>query len=117
VASKIEFNLINSYFNRIYRNVSAEIYVVCRDFLAPKKIDPKLLDPRSVFQEVDIGTINKSVNVLHPEKKKRRREGYDDGDYTLFKAASVLDFIQSNDPIRFLGEINKLNFDTDDAKK
>ncbi|CAB4487938.1 hypothetical protein RhiirA1_425499 [Rhizophagus irregularis] len=99
------------------RNVSAEIYVVCRDFLAPKKIDPKLLDPRSVFQEVDIGTINKSVNVLHPEKKKRRREGYDDGDYTLFKAASVLDFIQSNDPIRFLGEINKLNFDTDDAKK
>lgn len=54
---------------------------------------------------------------MHPEKKKRRREGYDDGDYTLFKAASVLDFIQSNDPIRFLGEVNKLNFDTDEAKK
>ncbi|RIA92491.1 Spb1 C-terminal domain-containing protein [Glomus cerebriforme] len=99
------------------RNVSAEIYVVCRNFLAPKKIDPKLLDPRSVFKEVDIGTVNKSVDVLHPEKKKRRREGYDDGDYTLFKAASVLDFIQSNDPIRFLGEVNKLNFDTDEAKK
>ncbi|GBB89379.1 hypothetical protein RclHR1_16040001 [Rhizophagus clarus] len=99
------------------RNVSAEIYVVCRDFLAPKKIDSKLLDPRSVFQEVDIGTMNKSVDVLHPEKKKRRREGYDDGDYTLFKVASVINFIQSNDPIRFLSEVNKLNFDTDEAKK
>jgi|ERR1051325_3077635 AdoMet-dependent rRNA methyltransferase SPB1 len=99
------------------RNVSAEIYVVCRDFLAPKKIDPKFLDPRSVFQEIDIGTSNKSVDILHPEKKKRRREGYDDGDYTLFKAASVLNFIQSDDPIRLLGEVNKFNFDTDEAKK
>jgi len=100
-----------------YRNVSAEIFVVCRDFLAPKKIDPKFLDPRSVFQEVDIGPKNKSLDILHPEKKKRQREGYDDGDYTLFKSASILDFIQSNDPIRLLSEVNKLNFDTDEAKK
>ncbi|CAI2164310.1 11166_t:CDS:10 [Funneliformis geosporum] len=99
------------------RNVSAEIFVVCRDFLAPKKIDPKFLDPRSVFQEVDIGPTNRSVDILHPEKKKRQREGYDDGDYTLFKEASVLDFIQSNDPIKLLSEVNKLNFDTDEAKK
>ncbi|CAG8526685.1 16478_t:CDS:10 [Funneliformis caledonium] len=99
------------------RNVSAEIFVVCREFLAPKKIDSKFLDPRSVFQEVDIGPTNRSVDILHPEKKKRQREGYDDGDYTLFKDASVLDFIQSNDPIKLLSEVNKLNFDTDEAKK
>ncbi|CAG8756944.1 3129_t:CDS:10, partial [Gigaspora margarita] len=87
------------------RNVSAEIFVVCRDFLAPKKIDTKFLDPRTVFQEVEIGPVNKSIDVLHPEKRKRHREGYEDGNYTLYKEISVLDFINSDDPIQTLGDV------------
>ncbi|CAG8711923.1 13304_t:CDS:10, partial [Gigaspora rosea] len=87
------------------RNVSAEIFVVCRDFLAPKKIDSKFLDPRAVFQEVEIGPVNKSIDVLHPEKRKRHREGYEDGNYTLYKEISVLDFINSDDPIQTLGDV------------
>ncbi|CAG8615150.1 24845_t:CDS:10, partial [Racocetra persica] len=93
------------------RNVSAEIFVVCREFLAPKKIDPKFLDPRSVFQDVEIGPTNKSIDVLNPGKRKRYREGYEDGNYTLYKECSVLDFINSDDPIRILGDVNKLKFD------
>ncbi|KAF0360969.1 FtsJ-domain-containing protein [Gigaspora margarita] len=99
------------------RNVSAEIFVVCRDFLAPKKIDTKFLDPRTVFQEVEIGPVNKSIDVLHPEKRKRHREGYEDGNYTLYKEISVLDFINSDDPIQTLGDVNKLKFDTEEAKE
>ena len=32
------------------RNTSAEIFVVCRGFKAPRKVDPQLLDHRTLFQ-------------------------------------------------------------------
>ncbi|KAG9289266.1 hypothetical protein G9A89_007511 [Geosiphon pyriformis] len=99
------------------RNVSAEIYVICKDFLAPKKIDPKFLDPRAVFQEVEIGPEKTSLDILHPEKKKRQREGYREGNYTLHQTASVMDLVNTNDPVRLLGDSNVLAFDTDEAKE
>lgn len=42
----------HSYQSHPPRNVSAEIFVVCRDFLAPKQIDPKFLDPKHVFKDL-----------------------------------------------------------------
>ena len=35
------------------RGTSAEIYVVCVGYLAPAKIDPRLLDPRALFADYD----------------------------------------------------------------
>lgn len=106
-------------------NVSAEIFVVCRDFLAPRQIDPKFLDPKHVFKmlssssSVDKGTSsnNFQANVFQPEKKRRRRDGYEDGDYTLFKEGTAADFIQGADPISFLGSVNKISFKTDEEKE
>ncbi|KAF8271448.1 Spb1 C-terminal domain-containing protein [Lactarius quietus] len=106
------------------RNVSAEIFIVCREFLAPKAIDPKFLDPKHVFKELDAtsslhnGTAanNVQANVFQPEKKRRHRDGYADNDYTLFKQVGVAEFIHSSDPIAVLGAVNKMSFSTEEEK-
>lgn len=105
--------------------MSAEIFVVCRDFLAPKHIDPKFLDPKHVFKDITAGLAtdkgtsanNAQANVFQPEKKRRKRDGYDDGDYTLFKTIPVADFVRGADPISLLGTVNKLTFDTEEEKE
>ena len=93
------------------RNVSAEIFVVCRGYKAPKRIDPKFLDAKHVFAEVTAPTPNNEARVFNPEKKKRKREGYEEGDYTQHKELPVTEFIQTTDPIAILGSVNKLSFE------
>ena len=117
-----DYNALLWVFNQLFtkveatkppssRNVSAEIFVVCRGFKAPKRIDPKFLDPRSVFAELSDPTPNNEAKVFNPEKKKRKREGYEEGDYIQFKEAPASDFIQSTDPIAMLGSYNRLVFE------
>lgn len=106
------------------RNVSAEIFVVCRGFLAQKAIDPKFLDPKHVFKDLDttdatgkgIMTSNAQANVFQPEKKRRHRDGYADNDYTLFKQIGVAEFIHASDPIAVLGAVNRMTFTTEEEK-
>ncbi|KDQ19937.1 hypothetical protein BOTBODRAFT_62314 [Botryobasidium botryosum FD-172 SS1] len=109
------------------RNVSAEIFVVCTNFLAPLHIDPKFLDPKHVFKDVNAlppaptdgsNTVltPANVNVFQPGKKRRHRDGYADGDYTLYKAASAEEFVNTNDPITFLGSVNKVEFKSEEEK-
>ena len=117
-----DYNALLWVFNQLFtkveatkppssRNVSAEIFVVCRGFKAPKRIDPKFLDPRSVFAELTDPTPNHEAKVFNPEKKKRKRDGYEEGDYTQFKEAPASEFIQTSDPIAMLGSLNKLSFE------
>lgn len=138
VFRSVDYNNLIWVFNQLFgkveatkppssRNVSAEIFVVCRDFLAPKHIDPKFLDPKHVFKDLstslasgtDKGTSanNAQANVFQPEKKRRKRDGYDDGDYLLFKKASAADFIRSADPIAVLGLVNKITFELPEEKE
>lgn len=92
------------------RNVSAEIFVVCRGFKAPKKIDPRFLDPRTVFAELANPAPNNEAKVYNPETKKRKRDGYEEGDYTQFKEVLASEFIQTDDPLAILGGYNRLSF-------
>lgn len=117
-----DYNALLWVFNQLFakveatkppssRSVSAEIFVVCRGFKAPIRMDPKFLDPRSVFAEIFDFTPNNEAKVFNPEKKKRKRDGYQEGDYIQFKEASASDFIQTSDPIAMLGSLNKLSFE------
>ncbi|KAJ2920187.1 hypothetical protein MD484_g29, partial [Candolleomyces efflorescens] len=135
VFRSVDYNNLIWVFNQLFgkveatkppssRNVSAEIFVVCREYLAPKHIDPKFLDPKHVFKDLssltplEKGSSANDVqaNVFHPEKKRRHRDGYADGDYTLFKSADASTFIHSNDPVGVLGSFNKITFTTEEEK-
>lgn len=91
------------------RNVSAEIFVVCQGFKAPKKLDPRLLDPKEVFEEVANVKVNNEAKVFNPEKRTRKREGYEEGDYLLYKEMPLAEFIRNDEPINTLGTLNKLS--------
>ncbi|KAF9472246.1 FtsJ-domain-containing protein [Pholiota conissans] len=137
VFRSVDYNNLIWVFNQLFgkveatkppssRNVSAEIFVVCRDYLAPKHIDPKFLDPRHVFKDLastislggpGMSAGNAESNVFHPEKKRRHRDGYADGDYTLFKSLPVSTFVLGPDPITVLGSTNKFTFSSQEEQE
>lgn len=90
---------------------SAEIFVVCQHYIAPDKIDPKFLDAKYVFQELELEPKNK-LNVFHPEKKKKdKAEGYPENDYTLYHKLNVSDFIKHENGIDILQNTSEIVFD------
>lgn len=107
-------------------NVSAEIFVVCRDFLAPKHVDPKFLDPQHVFKDLSASVATgpsakaaaaqAQTNVFQPEKKRRKRDGYAEGDYTLHSSVPVSQFVLAPDPIAVLGSVSQMVFETEEEK-
>ncbi|CCF50856.1 hypothetical protein NDA11_006651 [Ustilago hordei] len=118
------------------RNVSAEIFVVCQGYKNPARIDPKFLDPHHVFKELDPAALapedqeagvplslkgtsagNAHANVFEPKKVRKHREGYADGDYTLFHSLDAMDFVKGQDVVGMLGSYNEISFKSDESRK
>ncbi|KAJ1794676.1 AdoMet-dependent rRNA methyltransferase spb1, partial [Coemansia sp. RSA 1938] len=99
------------------RNVSAEIFVVCQDYIAPKKIDPRFLDPKYVFEDLVLNKTQTSIDIFAPEpkKKRRHREGYEEGEYTQHKQIDAMEFIKSRDPVGTLGSANEMIFTSEEG--
>ncbi|XP_060070068.1 pre-rRNA 2'-O-ribose RNA methyltransferase FTSJ3-like [Ylistrum balloti] len=98
------------------RNESAEIFVVCEKFLAPDRIDPKFLDPKFVFKEIDMEP-KQMINLIHPEKKRRQRDGYAEGDYTLYHTLQASKFIDSENFLDLMAQSNAVVLDDDKITK
>ena len=92
------------------RNVSAEIFVVCRGFKAPRHLDPRFLDPKTAFADLKDTKNTDEARVYKPELKKRKRGGYEEGDYTLYREVLASEFVESTDPISILANTNRLLF-------
>lgn len=91
------------------RNESAEIFVVCQYYIAPSKIDPKFLDHKYVFEELEIDPQNK-LNIFHPEKKKNKAQGYPENDYTLYHKLPVSEFVKHESGIEALQVASEVCF-------
>jgi len=110
--------VFNQFFSKVEahkpvasRNVSAEIFVVCQGFTAPKKIDPKMFDPKSIFGEIDV---SKPQDVLKG-KQKKNRSGYDEElGQGMYKKTSILTFLESIEPIAELAQWNEFKFEGDE---
>ena len=92
------------------RSTSAEIFVVCQKYKAPSKIDPRLLDPKHLFQEVtDAPRVGGPDALLKQKQAQRRfREGYEDGVSTLHKALPAATCVLQDRAIEALGAYTAL---------
>ncbi|CAH3149910.1 unnamed protein product [Porites lobata] len=107
------FKKVHSTKPQASRSESAEIFCCLpgMGYIAPAKIDPKLLDPRHIFKDVEPEG-KKKISILQVEKqKKARAEGYEEGDYTLFRSATVSEFLQTQHPLEVLSAVNEIIFD------
>ena len=50
------------------------------------------------------------MTVLSQKQKKARAEGYDEGDYTLFRTAKVSNFLQTEHPLEVLSLVNEVGW-------
>ena len=103
--------VFNQLFRKVHatkpvssRNVSAEIFVVCEEYIAPHKIDPRMLDPRFVFSEISADA--KAIDVFNQSKKKPKALGYDD--QTLYKRADAEAWCTDEEFMETLGTVNEL---------
>lgn len=108
--------VLKQLFKKVYatkpsasRKESAEIFIVCQGYKAPSKIDPRFLDPKFVFEELEIEPKNK-IDILKEPKtiKKPKAVGYESIDlrriYTateFLKAETALDVLTAATEIRF----------------
>lgn len=109
--------VLKQLFKKVYatkpsasRKESAEIFIVCQGYKAPSKIDPRFLDPKYVFEELDIAP-TKPVDLLKEPKgdKKQKAVGYESID--LRRVYKTSEFLQAENALDVLQVATEIQFD------
>lgn len=108
---KMFFNKVHATKPQASRNVSAEIFVVCQGYKAPDKIDPKFLNSKYVFGELN--EEKPTQIVLGGPLKKEKAVGYADGDGTVYNVLNASEFISNSNHLEMLQAATKIVLDTE----
>lgn len=98
------------------RMESAEIFVVCAGFKAPKSIDPSMFSAAKVFADVGEEKIMTASGALVTPKSNVPM-GYDDFATIAHRVANFSEFIVAADPKGFLKTYQELRFSSDEDKE
>ena len=122
------FDDVSVFKPKASRQQSAEIFLVAQNYKAPAKLDPRMLDPKHIFETVEGQTTgggdkeSTTVSIFHKNygKAKRQRGGYDMDffDATMRHITPVKDFVKSNfkEAVEMLGQSTGMDFDKEDEE-
>lgn len=110
------FKTVNATKPMSSRYESAEIFVVCQNYLDPAKVDQEFFNPKNVFEEIDPEPVSK-INLWKPAKTKTKAEGYPEGATVLYNRIPVSEFIQASNYVEVLQTATELHFENDEPLK
>jgi AdoMet-dependent rRNA methyltransferase SPB1 len=101
------FQTVSAFKPKASRQQSAEIFLVAENYKAPAKLDPRLLDPKHIFEAVDgqttgadgsTATVNVMSKKWDSKLKQRRRSGYDMEhlDATMRHIEPIVEFVKAD---------------------
>ncbi|XP_034252036.1 pre-rRNA 2'-O-ribose RNA methyltransferase FTSJ3 [Thrips palmi] len=112
------FKKVHATKPRASRAESAELFVVCQGYIAPTRLDPRFLDPKYVFEELELEPKSRTVDVVHPEKvKKAPAVGYREGDFLQHSTITAKEFIQHTVAVEALAGLAEIVFEDDEVSQ
>ena len=116
--SSMQLKRRNSHHKWLHRETSANTLSLlifhCSDLVLQAVIvEASMGSNQTTFIRMSLQICFNSWFLILVQKQKKRAEGYDEGDYTLFRSATVSDFLQAEQPLDILSLVNEVCWELD----